>query len=591
MLTLRMAKWPDDTGLVHESTTWQIATDAQFENIMDETEKDETFLDIWYSNVVVPKNEVYWGRSKRHFDNGTETDWISPVKLLPAEAGDNVDIKPEVVVETPYAFIDKEEVLDENQEQITLKSGAFRCKHDGHLATNWILRDGAGRAVYIKMYDKVNKNELILSKAEVDIENVNNLTLEVSHVTANNYESAFGRHKINLNKYKFEVLSNTHSVSPIKDYKFEFKVLRGVFEEYPLDRIKVRDTDNKVVYEKELKDENFIIIDREILKENSTYFVDFYQKDIVGEVRTIVFSTVDNKGTYVIDPEYVYKETIEDSGMTASNIRQCTSEQLLDNGIPLAIETDGTIKMFNFDRRLNTFTISDLPVSFLKKSTNDHEHLTVRLLDVDRIIVDRPTGEDNAPEFTVFDYEHQVLKGIKERANETKSTGLTNNLAINLSGNECFYFAKDDDVLKFRRLDTKTMEVTDLTIRPDLLDEDANLVYIGDGRLLSFNSSSKHLVYTYDIKNDLWNDVTLVPERFRDLKMTSFMRKDGRVASFNTGNGTNDVLLFDPSDNTMVGLVNDLDDTIDLDTTIRLRNGEFLRLKSNTENSKIYIYK
>lgn len=109
---------------------------------------------------------------------------------------------------------------------------------------------------------------------------------------------------------------------------------------------------------------------------------------------------------------------------------------------------------------------------------------------------------------------------------------------------------------------------------------------------MSFNGSiDKHLVYLYDISTDVWYDISIIPERYRNLTMTSFLRKDGKVISFNTGDDTNDVLVFDPKDNSIKVVPNNLDDTIDLNSTIRLRNGEFLRYDSRQDNPKIYKYR
>ncbi len=104
-------------------------------------------------------------------------------------------------------------------------------------------------------------------------------------------------------------------------------------------------------------------------------------------------------------------------------------------------------------------------------------------------------------------------------------------------------------------------------------------------------SGVKHLVYLYDISDDVWYDVSIVPERYRNLSLTSFLRKDGKVISFNTSNDTNDVLVFNPKDNSIEIVINDLDDTIDLNSTIRLRDGEFLRYDSRQNSPTIYRYR
>jgi len=592
MVTLRIAKWPGTGGLVHKSTSWEVSTDKEFNNILDSSPEDEVFLDIYYSGVVVPKDSKYYGRAKRHFEDGASTEWVGPIVILPSEAGDTVEIKPEVTVDTPYVSMDKIGIIDPETTEFTIKTGSFRCKNDGHLATSWILKNGVGRVLYVNMYDKVNKKELTIQKSEIDLENVNTLILEANHITSNGYESNFGKATLPLNRFKFEIVSNIHSVSPFKDYTFEFAIHSGIFDDvYGITAV-VRNAEEEVLMTNKFDNQvTSFVIPRLLITEKSTLFIDMYQDDQPNSFKRVVITTTAESDIYRTDDMFQYFEGYKETKMLMpKDLRQASSEQFLDNGIPLPRTDDNITGLYNFDRRLNTFTLSGLPVTFMKKIDDGKGGANYKVLNKNRILIDSTTGTDDVPEFRVFIYDKQLLVGQVDRTDEEHSTSITNNLTINSDGTYGYYFAKVNGAIVMRRLDTDTMEIKDMTPRPDAVNLDINLVYIGNGRLMSFNGGSKPYAYIYSIAANEWERVTKVPDKFFGLVMSSYLRKDGKVISFNTGFDTNDILLFEPEHNEFRVLINDLDDTIVLDTTVRLRDGKFLRYNSDGADHTSYIY-
>lgn len=600
MLTLRMGTWPLDTGLDHVSSSWQVSLDIDFNTIMDESLEDTSFKDIYYSNVVVPVGQVYYGRSKRHFSNGTETDWIGPVKLFAAEASEHIDIKPEVTVEKPTAILNKDDIIDEDKNIIILKSGSFRCSGDGHYATHWILRDGLGKVLFHKLYDTENKDSLAIIKDDIDLSNTNTVILEVSHVSTNMYESSFGKCKIKLNKFNLEITSKLIDLSPLEDFNFSFNYTTDpdcVEDITTIQRIEIKDTDDNIIFN-EIIDSNItsIIVPREIIKQRTTYFINLYHKHFENEIKTVTFNTVPYRDTYKINKDYNYEEVYIDTGFSINRSKIISSEQFLDNGIPVYTDPDNDdilpvdTELLHYNKRNNTLTISDLASDFLKKVT-DGTSVSFKVLDSRRILIDRLDNTTGKPEFSIYDYQYQTLLNTVIRNDEVVKTGEINNLTTG-PDNKLYYFALVGTEVKLRVLDIDTYVITTLSSRPDIDNLDATLDYIEDGRLVSFNGSlNKDLCYTYDLGEDIWHDVTLVPERFRDLSVSTFKRKDGKIIGFNNGSDTNDFLLFNPENNSFSEITNGLDDDINLDSTIRLRNGEFLRYQSDTVDSKVYLYK
>lgn len=583
MITLRIVNWPTNTGLDHISTSWQISDKTDFNIIMDEVIESSDFLNIYRTNIVIPIGKEYYGRSKRHFSNGSSTEWIGPIKIISNLSGDNIDIKPEVYIEEPSVVL----IDDSINNNIIIRSGAFRCKDDGHKSTSWVLKDGIGNVLCRSMYDKVNKKEIIIDKTLIGDNKTNVLIAEVAHVSTNDYESHFGSCRLELNKFNFEVISNTNFISVNEDYEFKFKAINGISI---LNKYIIKDDAGNIIQEANLTPTTErIVIEREKLKPNTTYNIYMYSDILPDDVNITTIYTNTNESIYKIDKNYKYEDEYFETSITIDDFKTCMVEQFIDDGIPLIHGDNSDLNIFHYDKRNENLTISDLASSFLTSTINSNE-MVVKVIDNSRILVDS-VDIDGKLTFKIYDYLYGKLIKTIDRDDEVSNSYNTNNITIGLN-NKVYYFAEVNNVMVFRCLDIDTGIITTLNDRPDLVNNNANLVYIGNDRIMSLGgSSAKHLVYLYDISDDTWYDVNIVPERYRTLPLTSFLRKDGKVISFNTTNDTNNTLVFDPKDNSIEIAINSLDDTIDLNSTIRLRDGEFLRYDSRQNNPIIYRYR
>lgn len=583
MITLRIVNWPDDTGLDHISTSWQISDKTDFNIIMDEVVESTDFLNVFRTNIVIPIGKEFYGRSKRHFSNGSSTEWIGPIKIISNISGDNIDIKPEVYIEEPTVNL----IDDIITNTLIIKSGSFRCKDDGHKATSWILKDGLGNVLYRSMYDVINKKELIIDKNLIGNNNTNVYIAEVCHVSTNDYESHFGSYRLELNKFNFEVISNTNFISVNEDYEFKFRIINGISI---LTRYEVlNDIGVKIQEGSFVTGIDRIIIDREKLKPNTTYRINIYSDSLPDDVNVTTFYTNTNESIFKVDKKYKYEDKYYITSINIEDFKTCMVEQFIDDGILLSHGINKELNIFHFNKRNESLTVSDLASNFITNSINGNE-VVVKVIDNTFILIDSK-NVDGIPTFTIFDYTYGKLIKTIVRTDEVSNSFNTNNITVGLN-NKVYYFANVNDITIFRCLDINTGIIIDLNNRPDLTTFEANLVYVGNDRIMSLGGSGvKHLVYLYDISDDVWYDVSIVPERYRNLPLTSFLRKDGKVISFNTSNDTNDVLVFNPKDNSIEIVINDLDDTIDLNSTIRLRDGEFLRYDSRQINPTIYRYR
>lgn len=84
MIIVKIRKWKVINDLEHTSTTWEIATDENFENIV-ELHEESDMLELLFSTLEVPKDTSYWVRAKRHFNASGVDYWLNPVKVTNME--------------------------------------------------------------------------------------------------------------------------------------------------------------------------------------------------------------------------------------------------------------------------------------------------------------------------------------------------------------------------------------------------------------------------------------------------------------------------------------------------------------------------
>ena len=599
----------DRTSLTHESTSYRIGrsftttigdNNREVITVTDIVDEASNLTgigkEIWYSDVIVPYDTVLYAQAKRHYAETTTSIWSNKVhEVWPdRDAGDDV-FKHDIILDAPTATINVDEFLDQNSTTVTLGCGSLRTKLDGHLYTTWILTNGNGKVLFRSVKDTINKRSITIDKSMLDLDGVAILKLLVIHGTTIGYTSPPGVKSVELVKYKFELTSNIKSVTPYSDLVVNFKLLNAAHEDYPLTDVVIKNTDGEVVYSKDFTvGESQFILPRDKMKEKSTYIVEV--NDIHNALPMVFkITTISSREINPIDPLFIYEEDYIDTGLTLSGVvKKVNNEQLLDNIIPINTGDSGKLTPYNYNTRKGTMNVSGVPFSFLAKNSTGRDGFSMLVLDERRVLVDTKTAEHEECEFEVFDYDRQLSLNYIKRSDE-KWGGPSNKTYITYvpTSDDVYYFARlESDDLVFRRWNTVTGVTETLPLRPDLASERATLVYLGGHRILSFGASGEsNLAYVYDIASKLWRDITLVPTNFRELYMSAFLRRDGKVICFNDGIGSNDILLFDPSNNSFDTRVTTLDDDIQLNSTIKLRDGTFMRYSTLENEKKLYIYK
>ena len=215
MRVFRIPVWNSNTGITHIATSWQIASDPDFNNIIQEVVDSTKYLDYWSVSVVVPDGVIYYVRAKRKFAEVANSIWIGPKKVVSDDTGVSEIIKPELKIETPY--IDDYSISTNSGLTVNLTPYSGNVPH---VATSWIFKNyTTGKIVYKSLLDTNNLTSITVSPNDVDFTEIDYLTLVVVYHGNLGVESSPIKEVIKLYERYFKIEANKDIVPTGIDYK------------------------------------------------------------------------------------------------------------------------------------------------------------------------------------------------------------------------------------------------------------------------------------------------------------------------------------------------------------------------------------
>ena len=209
--TFIISKWDSaSTGLTQYATTWQIAKDSNFTNLVIDNQEDTVNLYEWKTNIVVPKDEVWYIRAKRHLkdSNGNVVNydkWIGPEPIISDESNINELLVPEMYIEQPS-------ILDYNIDATSI---------------NIEIADPIGNVPNIKTYvsiykdnvmlysKKVTTNNIIIDSSEVDYIGLDKFQIVLIHEGDFSVVSNPTVIRISYSDNLFEIVGNLRNLDPV----------------------------------------------------------------------------------------------------------------------------------------------------------------------------------------------------------------------------------------------------------------------------------------------------------------------------------------------------------------------------------------
>jgi len=552
MVTLKIKPWDPINGLTHVSTSWQIATDNTFTDIVDELDANSTWLEIYYSPITIPPNMTYYARSQRILSDGTVLPWTDPIPVRADDISTAILLHQEVLIEKPVISIDTA-TLDTTSTVLTIKSSRGRFIGDGHHSTNWVIKDHNNNTLYSSLYDINNLIDLTIDKNDIDFKDNSVLNIYVTHNSATGISSSCGYYLLDNNKFNFNIDTNLINVDPYVDLvmpltKVDLANIIGIREINLKNRYS-----NEVIYSKKYSiDINSITIPKELLLPDREYVLEVTILDYYNDGKMYIYIKTNPHSTRSLyqDTNIKYENVVVNAGDN-SNLSipsYMSTYETFDYVIPMVDIDIGTdIYIFKYDR-LNKNLYNTQDRVFGASVFSNTDGIYTRVLEGNILLVDSISNGDAT--FAVFDYnpiEHNaVLKYSKSRAGETLPVGYGNSVVQ--TDIDTIYYLPTLNASTLIKYDINTNTLTNTSPFPTTPLDYSTIVDIGEGKILLLGKGETKS-FIYNITTDDWEEGIAIPLEFRDKKLKSVKLLNGDsiiYRTFKDGTFTDDnILLYD----------------------------------------------
>ena len=552
MVTLKIKPWDPINGLTHISTSWRIATDNTFNNILDELLNSSIWLEIYYSPITVPSGAVYYAQAQRTLSDNTVLPWTDPIPVRADDISTAILLHQDVIIEKPIIKVDKDTLLDTST-TLNIESSGGRFIGDGHYSTNWIIKDHNDNTIFSSLYDTVNLTSISIDKSLINFVENSILNIYVTHNTATGIESSCGYYLLDNNKFNFNIDKNLMNIDPYNDLvipitKIDLSNIVGIRE------INLKNKyGEEILYNKKYNiDINHITIPRELLLPDREYILEINITDYYSDgtmyldIKTNPYST---RSLYQ-DINIVYENIVVPSGDNSnlSLLSNFSVYETFNYVIPMVDTTLGTdLYIFKYDRETKNLYNTRNRI-FGANVFSISEGIYIRVLEGNILLID--SLSNGVATFSVFDYNpidhNAVLKHSISRPGETLPIGYGNSIVQ--QDIDTIYYLPTLGASSLVKYDVLTNTLTNTAQFPTTPLDHSTIIDLGNGRILLLGKGEK-IAFIYNITTDDWEEGIPIPLEFRDKKLKSIKLLNGNsliYRTFKDGTYTDDnVLLYD----------------------------------------------
>jgi len=596
MITIKFKLWQPIGGLNHTASTYEVATDQAFTNILETVTDSVTYRDIYYSAISVPVGVTYYVRGKRQLTDInniiSHTPWSEVIPVTNVADISTLLLTTDIIIDEPMVTVDPIEVTG-TATSITVTTTSYRGVGDGHVATHWVVTDERDHIVYSSLRDTTNLTTITIPKTLIDVHSYNTLKFTAIHVSGVGVESLPGSAVINIGTFNFTITSNMDRVIPYTNYKVK---LAKIDSTIPTGIIRV--TLNSTLTDQELwampitTDITYVTIPGGILQSDTLYYVDFITSlDInKGTRKRKRLRTIKSLQTDIPAANFTYKKTFTYGYADLVSLSPgYTGNSKYDNSI-LTINTGSNkLHVMNYDENTGVITDSGNVISGVTLPFIDNPNTYVEYRPDNLILIDHYDA-NNKPVFSIYHYDlfTQVATLVRTilRADETNTTGVNNTLN-KLDVNTYIYLVHNLNIL--RTVDITTGVITDLPTTPLINNTGATLISIGAGKFMTVGGDTQKC-YDYDVLTKVYKNVSTLGTEFvnRGLKSIRLINGDTLIWRYsNTATDTeNNLVYFDNNAKQLSRLTYNLSHYVDLTEAVSTNTGEII-LSGNDSGSLV----
>jgi len=217
MIEINIRPWVVIDSKTHVTTSYKITSDAAGNVILDSNYDDATNLNIWYSELIIPQGSTYYSSAQRKLNDGTILNWTTPVPLTPAYNPDGLLVNSEILIGIPITYVDINEVTNNAISTFTVSTSPFVSNGDSHYATHYYITDYYGKILYCDLYNTVDLTSTVIDKNAINLKEMNDIKIYVTHVGATGSESEPNYTNIELYKKNYNLITSLTSVDSSTD--------------------------------------------------------------------------------------------------------------------------------------------------------------------------------------------------------------------------------------------------------------------------------------------------------------------------------------------------------------------------------------
>jgi hypothetical protein len=596
MFILKLNNWSTVEGLKQIATTWQLASDSNFTQILEST-KSDTMLFVYQSDVTVPVGAVVYARAMRHFNDNTADYWTDATMMINNEEEySSMLLSKDVVVETPIVFANTDELLGIDP-TFTITTSKYKGDGDSHYATHWVIKDAVENILFTSLYDTVNKTSITITKTP-NITSKSILKIYAIHVSAGSVESQPGIYNLITALYNYEITSDLSLVNGMKDYTLTFKrinenIQMRMHKIVLLDSDKTTELITKYITEETLS----VTFPWTLMRFNGVFYIDIYAYDTKNNYNFSrkMLTTKSKKMVDIIDPSYIYTKAFIPVTQTINYKveNNTTVYELPDSSVPLVLKADHNVYNVTIDND-GLFTNYYQTMNGISLLSDNTEYTYIKYLENDLVLVDTLDG-NNIPTFMV--YKHDVyhntysLLSSLSRSDELYSLGITNAIT-QISETEFIYIPYSSN--KIKKYDISNNTITELITIKNNTTFKGSMIKLQNNQVLLYGGENFEAIVYNIAENIFTKSTSIMPSSFlnRDLKAIELI--NGDTILYRTTKLTTDTDSSVKYFNITTMLFEDIEETFsktDIPTgVIRTGTGQVLFTTYSAQNNILSTY-
>jgi len=363
-MIFNIPKWPDDSELTHDATSWKLTRDLEGNEVEDNIDESTDYLDFWEVDKIIPTGEIWYISSLRRLKDSDGASisndvWIGPKPIFNEESNTKDYLTPELNISEPY--IRDVEYLPGEKITIVIPEPKTNVAYEG---TSISLYDDSNTLVYgeiVNYYD--NDGIITITSDAVDLASIYKLNIVAVNIASHSTLSKVVFDAYYLKKVFYNIEGNTLDL----DYTGSntLKVLSTSEYAVTLDSAELLSLDGTKLANIDTAGNTLTI--PVTISINSSYRVKLYLSytDANGNTQTttdlIFISTAGREEKFIPDLGYVYENNLTPVSIVSDNQNDiydgnANVEEFFNNVVAIK-QADDKLEFDIIDKQNNHMTI------------------------------------------------------------------------------------------------------------------------------------------------------------------------------------------------------------------------------------------